>query len=258
MMKIAVCCKFTPDTEDIRITGQGQVDLSSANWSVSEYDLQAIEAASRITEANGTEAVAVTVGPKRISDPRLTKLLMSRGTLSSLYRVVDDSVAEADVNVLAKILAAVVAHAGVDVAIFGEGSSDRYYRMTGAQVASELQWPCVTCVDKITTTDTGFIVERDLEDGVEVVEVSVPCVICVTSTINIPTLPAMKAVLAAGKKPVIDLTLEDLGLVGLCAALEHRGSEAPAEPDRLKMMLSGSPEEIAEELVKNLKQENLL
>lgn len=252
-MKVAVCCKIAPDAEDVVVAADGGIDVSRANWKVSEYDLNAIKAAQDM----GAEAVAITVGPTDITASRLQKSLMSQGNLASLIRVADDSLGESDTAQLARILAAAVSRSGAEVALFGEGSSDRYQRVTGSQVAAELGWPCVTAVDAIEVGDGVVTAWRDLEDGIEIVELALPCVLVTTSTINVPQIPAMKAVLAAGKKPVDDISIVDLG-VNTEAAVKRLGTEAPKLPGRQKVVLEGDPAEVAAELVKKLKENNVL
>ena len=255
-MKIAVCCKLTPDTEDISPAADGSVSAAKANWSVSEYDLQAIQAATDMRKA-GDEVVALTVGGPITDQSNLIKALMSRGSLDRLVRVVDDAAAEADASVIAKALAELVRKVDADLVLFGEGSSDRYARVTGSLVAAELGWPCVNAVDAIAANPDSVVVERDVEDGVEVVELSVPCALAVTSTINIPTTPGMKAVLAAGKKPVETFTLADLG-VASAPAITCVSSEVPPKPGRRLIMLEGAPDEAASELVAKLKADHVL
>ncbi len=256
-MKIAVCCKLTPDTEDVKVSADGVVDISGAKWGVSDYDLQAIQAAADIKAATGIEAVGLTVGTSKIDQPRLTKELMSRGDMTSLIRVVDDAVDGFDTATIAATLAALVQKSGADVVLCGEGSSDRYQRVVGSQVAAILGWPGINSVDKITVEGDKLIVERDLEDGIEVVEVATPCVISVTSTINAPTIPNMKAVLAAGKKPVETVTLAELGIMAAPKA-EVVASAVPAQPGRQKIILEGSVDEIAAQLIEKLTIDKVL
>lgn len=256
-MKIAVCCKITPDTEDVRVSPEGAVDIAGAKWGVSDYDLQAIQAAAELTEESGAQAVALTVGTTAIDQSRLTKDLMSRGEMSELYRVVDDGVSDLDTAALANVLAAMAQKADADVVLCGEGSSDRYQRIMGPQVAAVLGWPCVNAANRVVVEGDAIVVERDLEDGVEVVELTSPCVIAVTSTINEPQLPKMKAVLAAGKKPVATMSLADLG-VSVEPVVQTVSSSAPVQPGRRKVILEGSADEVAAALVEKLSAEKVL
>lgn len=255
-MKIAVCCKFTPDTEDIAPAADGTVDLSRASWGVSEYDRQAIQAASDLA-GDGDEVVALSVGPALIAQSKLVKELLSRGKLSALYRVADDAVDAADGAAVARMLANLVREVQPELVLFGEGSSDRYARTTGSLVAAELGWPSATAVDALSLEGAAVVAERDLEDGVEVVEMALPCAVSVTSTINVPETPGMKAVLAAGKKQVEDRSADACGFDGV-ARVEVVASEVPPMPGRLLEMIEGTPEEIARQLVGKLSADGVL
>lgn len=255
-MKIAVCAKFTPDTEDVSVSVDGMPDTGSAVWNVSDYDNQAIQAAADMSD-DGDEVVAITAGTSVINQSKLTKSLMSKGNLERLIRIADDSLADADSAVVARVLAAAIQREGAEVVLFGEGSSDLYQRTMGAQVAVELGWPSLNAVDGIQIEGSTIVVERDVEDGIEVIEVPAPCCLSVTSTINIPPIPGMKAVLAAGKKPVEDLSVADLG-IDASPALETVSTGVPAQPGRQKVMLEGTPEVIAEQLVNKLKADQVL
>lgn len=255
-MIIAVCAKITPDPESVSVDQTGKPNTGMSVWGVSEYDLQAIQAAQEMSRA-GDEVVAISAGTTAIAKPRLTKSLMSKGNLQSLIRIADDGLADADSAVYARVLASAIKRAGADVVLFGEGSSDRYARSMGAQVAAELDWPSFNAVDRIDMEDQMIVIERDVEDGIEVVEVIPPCALSVTSTINVPVIPTMKAVLDAGKKPVEDLDLADLEIEE-SPTLELVSTGVPAQPGRLQVMLTGSPEEIAAQLVDKLKADQVL
>lgn len=255
-MQIAVCCKLTPDTEDIRPTADGIIDISKANWSVSEYDLQAIQAAADI-KGDGDEVIAITVGTCEIAKSKHTKALMSRGDTDRLVRIADAALDDADGSIVAKILAAAITRTAADVVLFGEGSSDRYARTTGSLVAAELGWPCVNAVVKIDVNEESIIVEREMEDGFEIVSLPIPCAIVTTSTINTPSLPTMKAVLAAGKKPIDEVSIGDLG-VDLTSRAEIVAREIPERPGRQQIILEGSPEQIAGQLISKLKSDQVL
>ncbi len=255
-VKIAVCSKFTPDTEDINPAPDGSVNTKSAVWNVNDYDLQAIQAAEDMS-GEDDEVVAITAGAENVSQAKLVKNLMAHGNLACLYRVADNALEDADPAVIAHVLASVIRKVEPDVVLFGEGTSDRYSRTMGALVAAELDWPSVNYADKISMESGNIVVERDLEDGIEVVELNTPCAISVTSTINIPPLLTMKAMLGAGKKPVEDLTLEELG-IDTQPLLEVEAREIPARPGRQQIMLEGTPEEATAELVNKLKADQVL
>ena len=255
-MRIGICAKFAPDADDVMVGPDGTASLARAKWDVSLYDKQAVQAAAELGEAADAEQVALTVGGSNIATTMLAKMLMSRGNLSELYRVADDAAEMLDTLGVARVLAELVKRAQVDVVICGEGSSDRYCRTTAAQMAEVLGWPCVTSVDKISFADGTISCDRNLEDGIEEVEVQAPCVIAVTSTVNVPPIPPMKAVLSAGKEPVIDVQFADVAASG--GGIVRTSSSEPEEPGRKQIVFDGTPEEAAAKLVKALLSDNVI
>ena len=79
--------------------------------------------------------------------------------------------------------------------LFGEGSGDIYAQQVGLLVGELLQLPVINAVSNIQRNGDRIVVERTLEDEVEVIELSLPAVLCVTSDINTPRIPSMKAIL---------------------------------------------------------------
>lgn len=253
-MKIAVCCKLTPDSEDIKPNPDGSYDTSHMNWCVSEYDLNALTAAS---DLHPDDMVVITAGDENVNNSRVIKRLMATGDSSLLIRVCDKRIPAMDTAATARVLAAAVKRSGADVVLFGEGSADRYQRIMGAQVAAELGWPSVNAVDAMSADGNTLTVERDIGDSIETLEVQTPCAISVTSTINVPPLPAMKAVLAAGKKPIDDVSLDDLG-VGAETSVDRVNQRVPEMPGRQKVIFDGDVDESAAKLVARLKADKVL
>ena len=85
----------------------------------------------------------------------------------------------------------------------GDGSSDLYAQQVGLLVGEILNIPAVNGVSKIIslTADT-LTVERELEDETETLSIPLPAVVAVSTDINSPQIPSMKAILGAAKKPV--------------------------------------------------------
>lgn len=199
-MRIAVAFKAVPDDQDIQVAADRTLDYSKAKETVSTYDLNAIELAARLA-ADGGEAVGVTVGPKAIDDSKLKKNVLARG-LSRLYLAADDSLAGLDSRQTALALKDALAAAGdVDLVVCGDGSADDYAQQVDVQLAEALGWPVVTAACSVEAAGDGLKVSRALEDCVEDVEVSLPCVVSVTPDAAEPRIPGMKDILQAGKKP---------------------------------------------------------
>jgi electron transfer flavoprotein beta subunit len=258
-MNIVVCVKFTPDPEDIETRPDGSISLERAEWSIGGFDLQAVEAGVRLVEQHGGKVTALSAGPARINHSRLKKDLLSRGP-DELVLVADDALAGADTALTARVLAAAVERLQpVDLVLFGEGSADLYFQQVGLQVGERLGLPALNAVRQITAEGDHLLVERDLEDEVEVLEVPLPAALSVTTDIHQVRLPGMKEILKAGKKPVAELTLADLGLQESAQPrVETLSVRAPQQVQRKQVVIAGSPEEAAQALIGHLTREGIL
>lgn len=244
-MNTVACYKITPDNQDVAVAPDGSIDLAHAVMVLGEYDLMAIEEAAKVAEATEGRAVLLTAGGEALGDTKLVKAALSRGA-SELYSVSDPALADADAFQTATVLAAALGKMEYDLVICGEGSADRYEQQVGSLLGSLLGLPVVNAVNSIEPRDGSVVVERALENEVEVLEVALPAVVSVTTDINLPRIPQLKDILAAGKKPVTTWTLDEVG--GLpSACVETVSVKAPGNVERKKVVYeSGSAENVGE------------
>ena len=244
-MNTVACYKITPDNQDVAVAPDGSIDLAHAAMVLGEYDLMAIEEAAKVAEATEGRAVLLTAGGEALGDTKLVKAALSRGA-SELYSVSDPALADADAFQTATVLAAALGQMEYDLVICGEGSADRYEQQVGSLLGSLLGLPVVNAVSSIEPRDGSVVVERALENEVEVLEVALPAVVSVTTDINLPRIPQLKDILAAGKKPVTTWTLDEVG--GLSSAcVETVSVKAPGNVERKKVVYeSGSAENVGE------------
>ncbi len=244
-MNTVACYKITPDNQDVAVAPDGSIDLAHAAMVLGEYDLMAIEEAAKVAEATEGRAVLLTAGGEALGDTKLVKAALSRGA-SELYSVSDPALADADAFQTATVLAAALGKMEYDLVICGEGSADRYEQQVGSLLGSLLGLPVVNAVSSIEPRDGSVVVERALENEVEVLEVALPAVVSVTTDINLPRIPQLKDILAAGKKPVTTWTLDEVG--GLpSACVETVSVKAPGNVERKKVVYeSGSAENVGE------------
>lgn len=202
-MNIIVAIKVVPDDQDITAADDGSLDMSKAHQVVSTYDLNAIEAAAKLAEANdGSTVKAVTVGGSKIDDSKLKKNILARG-VDELYMVADDATADLDAHATAAELAGQIAGIGdYDVILCGDGSADNYAQQVDVQLAAKLGVPSVNGVTALEAGEGCIKATRKLEDVVEGVEVPTPCVISVSPDVALPRIPGMRDILKAGKKPM--------------------------------------------------------
>ncbi len=217
-MNILVACKIVPDDQDVKTGSDGSLDFSRAHQVVSTYDLNAIEAAALLAEANpGSTVKAISVGSAKADDSKTKKNILARG-VDELF------------------LARLAGQAGDwDVIITGDGSADLYAKQTGAQLAAALNVPFVSGVVSAELASNTLSAKRLLETEMESVEIPLPAVISVAPEFAEPRIAGMKDILAAGKKP--------MNVEG--AAVEEVSVAAPAEVDRKREIFTDVDEFIA-------------
>lgn len=237
-MHIVSCFKVVPEEQDIVVTPDQKLSFDRAEFKISQFDLNGIEAAVTLA-GEGDVVTALSVGGKVLENTKLRKDVLSRGP-SDLCVLTDEAAFEGALpEVTASAVAAAAKAAGFDLLVFGEGSGDLYAQQTGLLVAAELGIPCVNAVSHIEKTATGVLVERSLENEIEVIELPLPAAVCVTSDINTPRIPTMKAILGAGKKPVKVLKVADVAWTAPAKTVELDGIVVPPRKERAHEVLEG-------------------
>ena len=213
MPTIIACFKWVVDEAYIRRTASGELDFSSVDYKISEYDRNAIEEAVRLKETLGGNAIGVTVGVPEAT--KGVKDALSRGC-DHAYFIADSSFGNLEPSQTASILAEVI-HSRIqsfDLIICGEGSSDLYAQQVGPRLAEKLGIPCVSFVQKLSV-DAGMLsAERRVEEGIEVIAASLPALVTVLPDINVPRIPGVKDTLTASRKPVVTIRKDELQPVG--------------------------------------------
>ncbi|ACL22607.1 Electron transfer flavoprotein alpha/beta-subunit [Desulfitobacterium hafniense DCB-2] len=256
-MNIIACYKVVPEEQDIVVLQDRSLSFARAEWKIGQYDLNAVEAGVRIAEDLGGRISALSVGAQPLENSKLKKGVLSRGP-EELYLVVDSKLENADTHLTAQTLAAAIRKIGAcDLILCGEGSGDLYAQQVGAQLGELLNLSCINGISKITLQDNTIIAERTLENEVEVLEIPLPAVISVTTDINLPRIPSMKNILAAGKKPVTQWDLSALELQQAENKTQVLSTLAPEQVERKQLILEGESEEVIQKLFENIRKELL-
>ncbi|MFM4815120.1 electron transfer flavoprotein FixA [Aeromonas veronii] len=254
-MKIITCYKFVPDEQDITINkADGSLDFSKADGKISQYDLNAIETACQLKQLSGeAQVVAMSVGGKALTNAKGRKDVLSRGP-DALIVVIDDQFEQALPQQTAAALTAAAQKSGFDLLICGDGSSDLYAQQVGLLVGEALNVPAINGVSKILSlTDSTLAVERELEDEVETLSIPLPAVIAVSTDINTPQIPSMKAILGAAKKPVQVWSPADIGLNSTPVYSEQQIA-APKQRERQRVVIEGDGDDQIAAFVENLRK----
>src|ERR1700759_117352 len=255
-MKIVVPVKQVAALDDefeLLDDGSG-VDPDFLELDLNEWDAFSLEAALLLREQTGEdgEVVVVTVGDDEAEDALLGCL--ARGA-DRAVRVWDDSLADADVLVVARALAAAVGRESPDLVLCGVQSSDAVNGATGVALAGYLEMPHVAVVKQLEydPASSTATVKRELEGGlVEVLRVRAPALLTIQTGINEPRYANLRAIKQAREKPMAGTSPAGLALPR--AALEA-GRGAPRSglrhPDRGEGagMIDGSPADIAPRIV---------
>jgi electron transfer flavoprotein beta subunit len=210
-MKIVVLVKQVPDSGAERSlrADDNTVDRATANNVINEMDEYAIEEALRLKEAHGGEVVILTMGPDKAADS--IRKALSMGPDGAVH-IVDDALRGSCAVATSRVLAAAIAQQNADLVIAGAESTDGRVQVMPHMLAERLGIAALTGARKLTVDGTTLTVERQTDEGYEVVTASTPALVSVWDTINEPRYPSFKGIMAAKKKPVQTLTLADLGV----------------------------------------------
>ena len=255
MMRIIACCKVVPDEQEIQVLPNKTLSMEQTPWKISQYDLNALEAAKKLSsETAGSVTVLSVGGAAGLENSKIRKDILSRGA-DSLSLVIDDAHTFSDSLSTAKALAAALkASEGFDLVLCGTGSSDLYAQEVGIQLGALLDLPTYNSITSITAKGDFLEIERTLESEVEVLEVTLPAVLSVTSDLNIPGVPAMKDIMKAGKKPVATL---EVPLNDITDTVVQKSELAPDQQERRQNIVEGDGDDAVEALFQFLKKEVL-
>jgi electron transfer flavoprotein beta subunit len=210
-MKIVVLVKQVPDsgTERTLRADDHTVDRASASNVINEMDEYAIEEALKLKEAHGGEVTILTMGPDRATES--IRKALSMGPDKAVH-VVDDELHGSCALSTSKVLAAAVKTLEADLILTGAESTDARGQVVPHMLAERLGVAALTGARKLTVDGSSLSIERQTEEGYEVVTASTPAVVSVWDTINEPRYPSFKGIMEAKKKPVQTLALADLGI----------------------------------------------
>ncbi len=220
-MNIVVLVKQVPDSGSERNLrpDDNTVDRGSANNVINEMDEYAIEEALKVKEAHGGEVTIVTLGPASAAES--IRKALSMGPDKAVH-VLDDALHGSCALGTSKALAAAIQTVNPDLVISGAESTDGRVQVMPHMLAERLGIAALTGARKLTVDGSTLTIERQTEEGYEVVTASTPAVVSVWDTINEPRYPSFKGIMEAKKKPVATLSLADLGIspdeVGLSGA----------------------------------------
>ena len=209
-MKILVPVKRVIDYNvrpRVKADGSG-VDLANVKMSMNPFDEIAVEEAIRLKEKGvATEIVAVSIGPAKAQETLRTALAMGADRA-----ILVETDVELQPLAVAKLLKAVAVKEGVGLVILGKQAIDDDANQTGQMLAALLDWPQATFASKVELGDGSAKVMREIDGGLETVEIKVPAVITTDLRLNTPRYATLPNIMKAKKKPVDVLKPDALGV----------------------------------------------
>ncbi len=232
-MNIVVLVKQVPDSSSERNLRESDktVDRDSASLVINEMDEYAIEEALKLKEAHGGEVTVLTVGPDKATET--IRKALSMGPDKAVH-VSDEAIHGSCAVQTSKVIAKALGTLEWDIVISGAESTDGQVSAVPAMLAERLGVAQLTGARKLDVDGSTFTIERQTDDGYQVVQAAAPAIVSVWDTINEPRYPSFKGIMQAKSKPVSTLTLADLGIgadeVGLANATSEVVEFAPRPP----------------------------
>ncbi len=209
-MKIMVPVKRVIDSNvKVRVKSDGSgVDLANVKMSMNPFCEIAVEEAVRIKErGEASEIVAVSIGNAKGQDTLRTALAMGADRA-----VLVKTEATVEPLAVAKLLKALVENEKPDLIILGKQAIDDDCNQTGQMLAGLLGAPQGTFASKVALDGDKVKVTREVDGGLETVELSKPAVITTDLRLNEPRYASLPNIMKAKKKPIDETTPETLGV----------------------------------------------
>jgi electron transfer flavoprotein beta subunit len=209
-MKILVPVKRVVDYNvKIRAKADGSgVETANVKMSMNPFDEIAVEEAVRLKEAGtASEIIAVSLGAQACQETLRTALAM--GADRAILVLTD---AELQPLAVAKALKAVVEREQPRLVIMGKQAIDDDCNQTGQMLAALLGWPQGTFASRVVPGDGTVHVTREIDGGLETVELTLPAVVTTDLRLNEPRYASLPNIMKAKKKPLETLAPADLGV----------------------------------------------
>jgi len=210
MEKILVCLKRVVDYNvKIRIKpDETDVVTEGVKMSINPFDEIALEEALRIKESGqANEVIIVSVGPEDCQQQLRTGLAMGADRA-----ILVEHSENTEPLTVAKLLHQIVQQEQPKLILLGKQAIDDDCNQTGQMLAALLNWPQATFVSKIEIKDKFLEVVREVDEGLETIEVNVPAVVTCDLRLNEPRYASLPNIMKAKKKPIEQINASDLGV----------------------------------------------
>ncbi len=209
-MKILVPVKRVVDYNvKVRVKAdQSGVELANIKMSMNPFDEISIEEAIKLKEAGvATEIIAVSIGVTQCQETLRTALAMGADRA-----ILVESSADVQPLAVAKLLKVICEKESPQLVILGKQAIDDDSNQTGQMLAALMNWPQATFASKVTVNAGIAEVMREIDGGMETIEIKLPAIITTDLRLNTPRYATLPNIMKAKKKPLDVVTPEALGV----------------------------------------------
>lgn len=233
-MKIVVCIKQVPDTNEVKLDPKtGTLIRDGVPSIINPDDKAGLEAALRLKDEFGAHVTVITMGPPQAKNALQESYAMGADRVILLT---DRVFAGADTLATSTTLAAALKNIEFDLVITGRQAIDGDTAQVGPQIAEHLKLPQISYVSKFEHKGDHAVVKRSFEDGFQMIKVNYPCLITTLSEMNDARYMSIKGIIDAHRSLEVETwTFENI------------------EADPSKMGLKGSPTKVKKSFTKGVK-----
>ena len=228
-MKILVAAKrvIDPDARIKLLPGGAGVDTESVEYKVNPFCENAIEEALCLAEAHDGEVTVLSIGPEDVTQTIRSGLAMgaARGIR---VEYTDDRL---DSDLTARIIAAVVGKESPDLVLLGKQAIDGDNNQVGQLLAQYIGSGQACFASEIKVDGGELVVTREVDGGLETLALQQPAVVTADLRLNEPRYASLPGIMKAKRKPIEEMSLDDLGITDTALKVEVVSLAEPAEKE---------------------------
>ena len=209
-MKILVPVKRVVDYNvKVRVKkDETDVELDNVKMSMNPFDEIAVEEALRLKEKGvASEVIAVSIGLPEVQETIRNALAMGADT-----GIFVNCTSKLEPLSVAKILTSICNKITPDLVIMGKQAIDDDMNATGQMLSAMLNWGQATFASKLEIQDKKITVGREIDGGIENIEVNLPAIVTTDLRLNEPRYASLPNIMKAKRKPIDEINVEDLNI----------------------------------------------
>jgi len=260
-MNIVVCIKQVPDTTELKIDPITGTLIRKGVPSIMNYDDKAaLEEALKLKDQIGAKVTAISMGPEQAKEVLEEALAMGA---DDAILISDKVFSGSDTWATSNVLSEAIKKIGFDVIFTGRQAIDGDTAQVGPQIAQKLGIPQVTYVRKLSYKEGKFLIEREMDDYIEIMEARPPVLFSVVKEANNPRyLDVRRLVDICQKDPIQiwnnnDLKIDE-SIIGLKGSPTKVKKTFTPTFEKETKIIEGSTDEKVQTLIKELKEKHLI